>query len=158
MLASLVVIVRKVMDQHLFLNIIPKNVTARIGWEHWCDHALITPNWKCIFVGDYHGGHHLPTYMTKPKMIITCTTMSKFGCASDVWDPPTKTYGMSTCPSFVAPQLFLIVGGGKATRRATLHHNKDVEQTEMLVWTTWHPILVALPTIWHLEVDENLAW
>ena len=33
------VIVWKMVGQHLFLNIIPKNFTAGIGWKLWCDRA-----------------------------------------------------------------------------------------------------------------------
>ena len=33
--------------------------------------------------------------------------------------------------------------GGRATRWAAMHHN--VEQAKILVWTTWHPTVLASP-------------
>ena len=38
--ASPVVIVKKMVDHHLFLNIIPSNFTARTEWKVWCDRGM----------------------------------------------------------------------------------------------------------------------
>ena len=38
--ASPVVIVLKVVGQHLFLNVIPNNFTARTEWNIWCDRGM----------------------------------------------------------------------------------------------------------------------
>ena len=39
--ASLTVIMWKVVDQHLFINIIPDNVTAGTGRKVWCDRGIM---------------------------------------------------------------------------------------------------------------------
>ena len=49
--ASLVVIVWKVVCQHLFLNMIPNNFMARTGWKVWCD-------WGMNLVPQENSGHN----------------------------------------------------------------------------------------------------
>ena len=77
-----------------------------------CSHQ----NESTFFVGelvahnDFHGGPSSSNHMTAPEMVITCTLTSMFGRTLDAWGPPPKTYGPSTWPNFVAPQLFLAVG------------------------------------------------
>ena len=78
--------------------------------------------------------------------------------ASDTWDPRPKTCRVVHMVQLCCPRVILNCWGGRATIRAVVHHIKDVEQAAMLVWITWHPTVVASPTISHPEVDGKLEW
>ena len=57
--ASPAVIMWKVVGQHLFLNIVPNNFTARTEREVWCDRGMRTP-WVWMTVA-LNLGHKKPT-------------------------------------------------------------------------------------------------
>ena len=91
-------------------------------------------------------GHHRPTCITSPEMVITCTMTFTFESAVDECGPPSKTRGLSTWPNFVAPQLFLVAGEvgqpGEQMHITPKMLNKPRCCCEQLgIWPCWHPQL-----------------
>ena len=113
-----------------------------------CD-VLITSNWKCNFLRRISLLWWLSWWPITVQLIWRCrrwswpALMSTFGCTGST----IKSLWVVDMVQFCCPTYVFSRWEGRVVKRADVHHSKNVWARWGVCVNTWHPAVVASPTI-----------